>query len=948
MSGHQDSINPNDIAIIGMALRVPGARNPQQFWENLRDGVESIRDLTEEELIAAGESPERFNRKNYIARAAEMPAMECFDADFFGMSPKEALIMDPQHRQFLECAWEATENATRAPESIEGPVGMFAGCGMGSYFYFNVCSHRDLVEQTGMFLLRHTGNDKDFLATRASYLFDLHGPSVNVQTACSTSLVAVHYACQSLLSGECDMAYAGGVTIELPHRVGYLYEDGEILSPDGHCRAFDHRAAGTVFGSGTGVVVLRRLTDAIADGDPIRAVIKATAINNDGADKAGYLAPSVNGQAEAVVEALGLAGIDADTIEYVECHGTGTSLGDPIEIEALTRAYRQSTDKAGFCKVGSVKTNIGHLDTAAGIVSLIKATLALENEFIPPTLNYEKPNPTIPFDTSPFSVNDKPSAWPRKPDAPRRAGVNSLGVGGTNAHAILEEAPLSPRVSHSQTDEPQTLVITAKSQKALEQKRLQIAEFLKAEPDVSLTDVRHTLQHGQRQFERCSIVTVKDRADAIAVLSDQRSRRPQDHVVMDGVSGATFMFPGGGAQYPGMALSLYRDVEPFRKTVDEGLSYLPADTASTIRQLWLESERDNQSSAQKFLQPSLQLPAILIVEVALARLWASNGIEPSALIGHSMGENTAACIAGVITFENAVQLVHLRGQLFDEVDRGGMLSVPLSLAELQKRLPSDLDIASVNAPELCVVSGSDEALERFAAALDKDDIDATRIAIDIAAHSRMLEPILERFHAFLSSIELSPPSIPVVSNRTGTWLTNEEATSQDYWVAHLRNTVRFADGLATLAEDRTRIYVETGPGRTLSTLAKAHSDIDANQLVASLPHVDDLSDDHLRFLTAIGEVQCLGLETNTEEGGSSTGQRIPLPTYPFQHQPYFLEHLKGTSDAQSSEPLIRIPDIENWGWQPTWKTALADFTLGDDQAPTSILLFGDDSKHCSD
>ena len=948
MSGHQDSVNPNDIAIIGMALRVPGARNPEQFWENLRDGVESIRDLTEEELIAAGEAPERFNRKNYIARAAEMPAMECFDAEFFGMSPKEALIMDPQHRQFLECAWEATENATRAPETIEGPVGMFAGCGMGSYFYFNVCSHRDLVDQTGMFLLRHTGNDKDFLATRASFLFDLHGPSINVQTACSTSLVAVHYACQSLLSGECDMAYAGGVTIELPHRVGYLHEDGEILSPDGHCRAFDHRAAGTVFGSGTGVVVLRRLTDAIADGDPIRAVIKATAVNNDGSDKAGYLAPSVNGQAEAVVEALGLAGIDADTIGYVECHGTGTSLGDPIEIEALTRAYRQSTDKTGFCKVGSVKTNIGHLDTAAGIVSLIKATLALENEFIPPTLNYEKPNPTIPFDTSPFRVNDRLSAWPRKSEAPRRAGVNSLGVGGTNAHAILEEAPLRQALSQSTQDERQTLVITAKSQKALEQKRLQIAEFLAAEPSVSLSDVRHTLQHGQRQFERRSIVAVKDRADAIAVLSDQRSRRPQDHSVMDGVSGATFMFPGGGAQYPGMASSLYRDVQLFRKTVDEGLSYLPADTAAIIRQLWLESGREDHSSTQKFLQPSLQLPAILIVEVALTRLWRSHGIEPTALIGHSMGENTAACIAGVLSFEDAVKLVHLRGQLFDEVDRGGMLSVPLSPKELLRRLPGDLDIASVNAPELCVVSGPDDALQRFAATLDQDDIEAARIAIDIAAHSRMLEPILERFHTFLSSIELSPPRLPVVSNRTGTWLTTEEATSPDYWVGHLRNTVKFADGLATLAEDRTRIYIETGPGRTLSTLAKVHSDIDANQLVASLPHADDLSDDHLRFLTAIGEVQCLGLSTETEGDADTTGQRVPLPTYPFQHQPYFLERLEGTGETQASQSLVRIPEIENWGWQPTWKTALADFTLGDDQSPTSILLFGDDTAHCAD
>jgi acyl transferase domain-containing protein len=385
MASERDEPGTNDIAIIGLALRVPGATNSAQFWANLRNGVESIETRTGEQLAAAGETLERSRRKNYVPRAAILAGMADFDAEFFGFSPKDAAIMDPQHRQFLECAWEAMEDAARPPESIAGPVGVFAGCGMGSYFYFNVCSHERLVDQVGMFLLRHTGNDKDFLATRASYLFDLRGPSVNVQTACSTSLVAIHYACASLLSGECDMALAGGVTIELPHGRGYLYQDGEILAPDGHCRAFDHRSAGTVFGSGVGVVTLRRLADALADGDPIRAVIKATAVNNDGAGKASYLAPSVTGQAEAVVEAHVLAGIDAGSIQYVECHGTGTNLGDPIEIAALTEAFQQSTDKLGFCRIGSVKTNIGHLDTAAGVVSVIKTVLAMEHGEIPPS-----------------------------------------------------------------------------------------------------------------------------------------------------------------------------------------------------------------------------------------------------------------------------------------------------------------------------------------------------------------------------------------------------------------------------------------------------------------------------------------------------------------------------------------------------------------------------------
>lgn len=406
-SAAQAEVSPTDIAVIGMALRVPGARNPGEFWENLRGGVCSIRPLTLEALDAAGEPPARSRLPNYVPVCADLPDMEGFDAGFFGMSPKEAAVMDPQHRHFLECAWEAMESAARPPEREEGPVGVFAGCGMGSYFYDNVLSHRGLVDETGLFLLRHTGNDKDFLTTRASFLFDLKGPSVSVQTACSTSLVAVHTACQSLISGECDMALAGGVTIELPHRRGYLAQEGEILAPDGMCRAFDHRAAGTVFGSGVGVVVLRRLADALRDGDPIQGIVKATAINNDGAGKAGYLAPSIDGQARAIVEAQGLAGIAVDSIRYVECHGTGTHLGDPIEIAALTQAFRQGTGRTGFCRVGSVKTNIGHLDTAAGVVGLIKALLALQHGEIPASLGFERPNPAIDFAGSPFAVADR-------------------------------------------------------------------------------------------------------------------------------------------------------------------------------------------------------------------------------------------------------------------------------------------------------------------------------------------------------------------------------------------------------------------------------------------------------------------------------------------------------------------------------------------------------------
>ena len=434
-----------DIAIVGMSVSVPGAASVAEFWDNLKNGVESISVLDETALLAAGERPEKLSDPNYVPAAALLEGFDRFDAEFFGFSPKEAAILDPQHRKFLETAWEAMESAGHPPESLDGQIGVYAGCGMGSYFYFNICSNPELVDDVGMFLLRHTGNDKDFLSTRVSHVFDLKGPSVNIQTACSTSLVAVHYACQALRDGECDMALAGGVTIELPQGRGYLYRENEILSPDGHCHAFDHRAQGTVFGSGAGAVALRRLEDAIADGDHIWAVIKGSAINNDGAAKAGYLAPSVDGQAAAVQKALDSAGVDAETLDYIECHGTGTYLGDPIEVSALTEAYQQTTSETGFCRIGSVKTNIGHLDTAAGVAGLVKTAMGLHHRQIPPSLGYEAPNPAIDFESSPFRVNDQLTDWISH-RGPRRGAVNSLGVGGTNAHAIIEEAPRGPRL----------------------------------------------------------------------------------------------------------------------------------------------------------------------------------------------------------------------------------------------------------------------------------------------------------------------------------------------------------------------------------------------------------------------------------------------------------------------------------------------------------------------
>lgn len=931
----------NDVAIVGMALRVPGARTCEEFWSNLRGGVESIEERTVEQLVAAGESREFIRRKNYVPRTAMLPGMAEFDAGFFGMSPKDAAIMDPQHRQFLECAWEAMETAGRPPESIDGPVGVFAGCGMGSYFYFNVCSHARLVDQVGMFLLRHTGNDKDFLTTRASYLFDLRGPSVNVQTACSTSLVALHYACQSLLAGECDMALAGGATIELPHGRGYLYQDGEILSPDGHCRAFDHRSAGTVFGSGAGVLVLRRLADAIADGDTIRAVIKSTAINNDGAGKASYLAPSINGQAEAIVEAHVLADISADTIQYVECHGTGTALGDPIEVAALTEAFRNSTDKTGFCRIGSVKTNIGHLDTAAGVASVIKTVLAMEHGEIPANLGYEAPNPAIDFGSSPFVVNDRLTPWPQT-SGPRRAGVNSLGVGGTNAHVILEEAPRSGRPAVRSSNVPRLFVLSAKSRQALDQAAQQLGRHIERNPDVDLADIAFTLAKGRKRFEHRRVYAVRDRDDAIAALTATDSARGFTHTPIEGCSGAVLMFPGGGAQYPGMGSQLYRHEKLFSDTVDAGLAALPSDIAGHIRRVWLDAAPGDRLAAEELLRPSLQLPAILILEVAIARLLESSGLRPTALIGHSMGEYAAACCAGVMSLETAARLVLLRGQLFESVSGGEMVSIQLPADKVAARLPAGLDIAVVNAPELTVVSGPMDPIRAFREDLKSEGIEFARVPINVAAHSRMLEPILDRFETFLKSETLATPRIAIVSNLTGGWLTPEQATDPAYWVQHLRSTVRFADGLALLAADKARVYIEAGPGRGLSSLAKAQGCIAPNAVINTLPHSDEKADDQLYFRAAVGRGSAVGLDLPIERTwADATPKRVVLPTYPFQHQAYFLERVEAQTEATHTPE--KRPDIANWGWLPVWKPAYADTTSGMPGGARSFLIFLDDA-----
>lgn len=904
----------SDIAVVGMGCRFPGARNPREFWRNLADGVESVRSFTDEELRQAGVPPRLLRDPRYVRRGVVLQDVAMFDAEFFGFSPKEAAVMDPQHRHFLECAWEAMEDAGNVPEGFRGSIGVFAGSGMAAYFAHNVLHNRELMEGVGFFLLRHTGNDKDFLTTRASYCFDLKGPSVAVQTACSTSLVAVHQACQSLLAAECDMALAGGVTIEVPHGRGYLYAEGEVLSPDGHCRAFDHRSGGTVFGSGVGVVVLKRLEDAIRDRDHVRAVIKATAINNDGSNKVGYLAPSVDGQAEAMSIAIDMAGVEPSAIGYVECHGSGTAMGDPIEVAALSQAFGAEPRRQG-CLIGSVKTNIGHLDTAAGVAALIKVVLALEHGAIPPSLNYEAANPQIDFAKSPFRVAVGVEPWQRG-SRPRIAGVNSLGVGGTNAFAVLQEAPLGA-MRPAPAPGPHLLVVSARNGTSLDGACTRLAAFLEQEHGVAMQDVAFTLGAGRKAFERRRVVVAADREEAVRLLRGELPQRVHSHHAVAGAR-VVFLLPGGGAQYRHMARGLYRDHATFRQHVDRGLELLRGQLDVDLREAWLGDTMDPAEVDRALDRPSVQLPAIFLVEYALAQLWMERGIRPAALLGHSLGENTAACLAGVFRFEDALRLVTLRGRLFERVPRGGMLSVSMQAEELAPLLGDDLDLAVVNAPGLCVASGTDAALDRLAQELDRRGIEWQRVRIAIAAHSRLLEPILAEFEAFLRSIPLAAPTIPVVSNRSGRELTAAEARDPAYWVAHLRNTVRFADCMGTLLEDARNVFLEVGPGRTLSSLARLHPSWRGDRsAIASLRHPEEPADDAAFLLAAHGRLWAAGAGVDIARLVDRPGsRRIPLPTYAFRHQAYWVEPDRPAAGAAAQLELRRNDDIAQWGHVP--------------------------------
>ncbi|MGP0591226.1 type I polyketide synthase [Nitrospira sp. T9] len=929
-----------EVAIVGMAGRFPGANNLEMFWRNLQGGVESVSTLSREELLESGVEAKVFDRTNYVRARAVLDEVDLFDAQFFNMTPKEAEVMDPQQRLFLECAWETLERAGYDPEQYRGSIGVFAGSSTSGYL-FNLFPRRILL-QSAADMSAMLGVEKDSLSTRVSYKLNLEGPSIAVQTACSTSLVAVHLACQALLSGECDMALAGGVSISVPQKVGYLYQEGGIVSPDGHCRTFDADAQGTVGGSGVGLVLLKRLQEAEEDGDHILAVIKGSAINNDGAAKVGYTAPRIEGQAKVIGAAHLASGVTPDSISYVEAHGTGTPMGDPIEVAALTQAFRASTARTGFCALGSIKTNIGHLDAAAGIAGLIKTVLALSHRQIPASLHYVRPNPAIEFSATPFYVNRTLTEWVRG-ESPRRAGVSSFGLGGTNAHVVLEEAPSSQRAS-AVDDESccQLLLLSARSEAALNEMTNRLATHLYQHPHLCLADIAHTLQSGRKAFPYRRWLTAMNTEEAARLLSDSMfgggAIRP-----VEGEPRIAFMFSGQGSQYPDMGHSLYQQQPLFREHIDRCASIVNQHLDRDIRTVLFPG-----SAAETDLihHTSLTQPALFIFEYALAQLWKTWGIHPHAMIGHSIGEYVAACLSGAFSIEDALAIVAMRGKLMQGLPSGSMLAVSLSVMEVTPFLNEKLDLAAVNAPGQCVVSGSDDRIAALDRALADQGIQGRRLKTSHAFHSSMMDPILKRFESFLAGIELQAPQVPWVSNVSGTWIRPEEAIDPAYWSRHLRSTVRFSEGVQTLLEQPATVLLEIGPGRTLQNLARRHPVPVRLSVLASLDGLDQAhagQDEMPAILATLGSLWGAGVRVGWSGlHCRNRRRRVVLPTYPFERQRYWVEpgRIEPVQVGASGE---RQTDLSKWFYQPSWKRS-ALVTKGERRSDEQWLVFLDEQS----
>jgi acyl transferase domain-containing protein len=909
MSEQHDTLN--DIAVIGMDARVPGAANVNEFWEVLRGGVETTKFDGDPQVLGPGAA--------HVKAAPLLDGVDMFDAQFFNVNPREAEMMDPQVRLFLETAWTALESANCDPKQFNGRIGVYGSAQPSSYLTMNLQKNADMMSGGGggpstLVLL----NDRDSVSLLASYKLDLTGPSITVQTFCSSSLVAVHLACQSLLNGESDVALAGGVTINLGLKYGYVYLEGGMLSADGHTRSFDERAGGTVFGNGVGIVVLKRLNDAIADGDTVHAVIRGTAINNDGAQKGGYTAPSVIGQSKAIAEAMAIAQVHPETIGYVEAHGTATAIGDPIEVEALTRAFRSGTQKTGYCGLGSVKTNFGHLDRAAGVISLIKTVLSLEHAQIPASLHFEKPNPRIDFENSPFRVNTTLKDWTTD-GGPRRAGVSALGVGGTNAHAILEEAP--EREPSGPSRPSQLLVISARTESALGKATEQLIAHLKANPAENLADIANTLRIGRRRFEHRRIVACSSVPEAIEMLEALRAQKVFTAYSQAASRPVVFMFSGQGSQYVNMTRGLYESEPVYKQHLDDCCVRLKPHLGVDLRDLIFCEAGKEPAAAERLNQTAIAQPALFAVEYSLAQLWMAWGIKPQAMLGHSVGEYVAAQLAGVLSLDDALALVAERGRLMQALPGGSMLAVPMPIADVEPLVREPLSIAAVNGPALCVVSGPTPEIQALEELLQQRDVPCTRLHTSHAFHSSMMTPMLGEFEQRLRRTTLNAPTIPYVSNLTGTWITGDQATDPKYWTDHLRQAVRFSDGVRTLWSDPDRILLEVGPGSTLSGLAKQHAAPNGPEVTLSTTrHPRDVQNDLWYALTALGRLWIAG--ANPDWNAFVEGEarnRVTLPTYPYERERYWVEP---TPQSDTRQRVVgKNPDVSNWFYVPAWRSS---------------------------
>ncbi|WP_254107773.1 type I polyketide synthase [Bacillus pumilus] len=892
-----------DIAIVGMAGRFPGASSLEDFWQRLVNGEEMIHFFTEEELKKAGLDASVYQHPNFIGAKGRLQEIEGFDADFFNYSAREAELMDPQFRLLHECAWEALEDAGCDPDRMAGKIGVYTGTSPNHEWLTRFAHQMEATEQFSAMLL----NDREFFSTQLSYKLNLHGPSVTMQTACSTSLVNIGMACQALLNEECDAALAGGVTVSSPENIGYIYQDGMIQSKDGHCRPFDQEASGTIFGDGAGIVLLKRYEDAVRDGNPIHAVIKGVGVNNDGSRKAGFTAPSVEGQAEVLKETYEKSGIDPASIGYVEAHGTGTKMGDPIEVSALSQVFK-GTDPLTI-PIGSVKSNVGHLNSAAGIAGLFKAILALQHKTIPPTIHYESPNQEIPFKDTPFFVNQKALYW-KEADGPRRAGVSSFGIGGTNAHMIIEEGLQTKKKPAS--NQKQLLVLSAKTDTALAEMTERLKQYVIQHPQVPLEDIAYTLRYGRKQFPyRKAIVLasadewMQQKQLETSVFRSKKWRK------------ATFMFSGQGAQYAGMMRGLY-DAEPvFKWEVDRCFKYVMETEQVDLKSIVFCEDETNED----ITKTSNAQPLLFIFEYALAKLLQHSGVEPESMIGHSIGEYVAACLSGVFSLESALTLVMARGRLMQDMEKGAMLSVQLPEAELVSMIDESLSVAAVNAKDLCVVSGREEHIATFEKKLQDKGIITRHLHTSHAFHSYMMEPMLEAFQQIVEKIELHEPAIPFVSNVTGTWATSEDVMTASYWTNHLRGTVRFHEGLSQLLSDEVRALIEVGPGNSLTALAKRHENKESQHDVLNMVrHTREQADDHAYFLKRIGELWAGGYEVKAQQHPTQEErQLVTLPTYPFERKRYWIEAGKPASPQLSAPKETKKKEMEEWFYLPSWE-----------------------------